>query len=409
MSRCVIEAEGLSKRYRLGRQDASDTLGGEVLGWLRSPLENYRRLRELTEFGDVEDESVLWALRDVSFSVQQGEILGVIGRNGAGKSTLLKLLSRITEPTSGHARLRGRVASLLEVGTGFHPDLTGRENIFLNGTMLGMSKREVEARFDEIVQFAEMERFIDTPVKRYSSGMYVRLAFGVAANLNPEILLVDEVLAVGDLRFQQKCQNKMGDVARAGRTILFVSHNLGAIRSLCSRVMLLDQGQVVFVGSVDEAMAKYAGDRRQTALDFDDGPLTGLELTVDRGLVRLTGSYRFDTGVPLPCLRFAVRDLWGQPILGSNPKMDGIYERRGQYGRTTVQVASPRLAPGTYTLSVWFGDGLENFVEYHDCMTFEVTDSTGAWRLGSSIVGPVIPECQWSFEDAHPDTQSDTV
>jgi lipopolysaccharide transport system ATP-binding protein len=198
-----------------------------------------------------------WALKDVSFEVKRGEVVGIIGRNGAGKSTLLKILSRITEPTTGRVTLRGRVASLLEVGTGFHPELTGRENVFLNGAILGMSRAEIRKKFDEIVAFAEVEKFLDTPVKRYSSGMYVRLAFAVAAHLEPEILIVDEVLAVGDAEFQKKCLGKMQDVAKGGRTVLFVSHNMGVIRNLCPRVVLLENGRSVFFGLAQEGMQKY--------------------------------------------------------------------------------------------------------------------------------------------------------
>ncbi|MBU4288994.1 MAG: ABC transporter ATP-binding protein [Proteobacteria bacterium] len=205
-------------------------------------------------------DDTIWALRDVSFEVNQGEVIGIIGRNGAGKSTLLKILSRITEPTSGDVKLYGRVSSLLEVGTGFHPELTGRENIYLNGAILGMRKTEIARKFDEIVEFAEIEKFMDTPVKRYSSGMYVRLAFAVAAHLEPEILLVDEVLAVGDIPFQKKCLGKMSDVAKGGRTVLFVSHNMQAIQKLCTRVIILHEGRVVMDGPTDEATSKYLGD-----------------------------------------------------------------------------------------------------------------------------------------------------
>ncbi len=219
-------------------------------------MRNLRNLRRLTRFED-DSPDIIWALRDVSFDVHPGEVVGIIGRNGAGKSTLLKVLTRITEPTSGEIKLYGRVASLLEVGTGFHPELTGRENIYLNGTILGMRKHEIDRKFDEIVDFSEIEKFLDTPVKRYSSGMYVRLAFAVAAHLEPEILLVDEVLAVGDAAFQRKCIGKMGDVAREGRTVLFVSHNMHAIKNLCTKSVLLDQGLVTYSGPVAEAVEKY--------------------------------------------------------------------------------------------------------------------------------------------------------
>jgi lipopolysaccharide transport system ATP-binding protein len=209
-----------------------------------------------SDHGNRDDETI-FALKDVSFTVEQGETLGIIGRNGAGKSTLLKILSRVTAPTSGRVKVKGRIASLLEVGTGFHPDLTGRENIYLNGAILGMTRQEVRRKLDEIVAFAEIEQFIDTPVKRYSSGMYVRLAFAVAAHLDPEILVVDEVLAVGDVSFQKKCLGKMGDVAKGGRTVLFVSHNMASIESLCSRSIVLSEGSPMFDGNSDDAIKVY--------------------------------------------------------------------------------------------------------------------------------------------------------
>lgn len=260
MSDIAIRVENLSKRYRIGLKDEMpDTLMGAMKSWLKSPLANYHQLRRLSHFSDNGHDSndIIWALKDISFEIKHGEVVGVIGRNGAGKSTLLKILSRITEPTSGRAIINGRVSSLLEVGTGFHPELTGRENVYLNGTILGMSKQEVDRKFDEIVAFSEVEKFIDTPVKRYSSGMQVRLAFAVAAHLEPEILLVDEVLAVGDVSFQKKCLGKMSDVARAGRTVLFVSHNMAAIQRLCDSAILLNQGQVNARGTAMEVTELY--------------------------------------------------------------------------------------------------------------------------------------------------------
>lgn len=238
MNNPTIRVDNLGKRYRIGAHDPYSTLRDSLAGALPSL---FRRRRIL---GDGHGEDI-WALKDVSLCVQRGEVLGVIGRNGAGKTTLLKVLSRITEPTEGSVEILGRVGSLLEVGTGFHPELTGRENIYLNGAILGMKRVEIELKFDEIVAFADIERFIDTPVKRYSSGMYVRLAFAVAAHLEPDILVVDEVLAVGDAAFQKKCLGKMGEVAGAGRTVLLVSHNMGAIRQLCSRTLWLDKGKVM--------------------------------------------------------------------------------------------------------------------------------------------------------------------
>ena len=246
MNNTVIQAEGLSKLYRRGLQ-VDDGLRHSLEAFLKSPVASLRRKKEET----------FWALKDVSLEVREGEVLGLIGRNGAGKTTLLKILSRITRPTTGWAEIHGRVGSLLEVGTGFHPELTGHENTFLSGAILGMGKREIERKFDEIVAFAELEKFIDTPVKYYSSGMYVRLAFAVAAHLEPEILLVDEVLAVGDINFQKKCLGKMGDVARAGRTVVLVSHQLNQIRSLSHRGIWVDAGQIRMDGNTHEVVSAY--------------------------------------------------------------------------------------------------------------------------------------------------------
>jgi lipopolysaccharide transport system ATP-binding protein len=258
MSQIVISVENLSKAYRLG-QIGTGTLTNDLKVWWAKKLGKPNPMLRIgdTDHGNRDGET-LWALKDVSFQVEQGEVLGIIGRNGAGKSTLLKILSRVTAPTSGCVKVKGRIASLLEVGTGFHPDLTGRENIYLNGAILGMSKEEVRRKFDEIVSFAEIEKFVDTPVKRYSSGMYVRLAFAVAAHLESEILLVDEVLAVGDAEFQKKCLGKMGDVAsKEGRTVLFVSHNMGAIQALCLHANLLKNGRLISHGNTSKIIAEY--------------------------------------------------------------------------------------------------------------------------------------------------------
>lgn len=256
VSDIAIRAEGLGKQYRIGvKQAGYSTLRDSLMEMVASP---FRRLASVTRGqSTLSNFEMIWALKDVSFEVKIGEIIGVIGRNGAGKSTLLKILSRITEPTTGYADIYGRVGSLLEVGTGFHQELTGRENIYLSGSILGMKKSEIERTFDEIVAFAEIEKFLDTPVKRYSSGMYVRLAFAVAAHLQPEIMLVDEVLAVGDLRFQKKCLGKMGDVAKQGRTVFFVSHNLAAIQGLCTRGLLLENGQCVEAGDIRTVVNTY--------------------------------------------------------------------------------------------------------------------------------------------------------
>jgi lipopolysaccharide transport system ATP-binding protein len=261
MTDTVIAAEGLSKSYLVGHRSAQrerytalrDVIARGARNFARKSVDVVRG-RQIIQGDDIEE---FWALKDVTFQVRQGDVLAVVGRNGAGKSTLLKILSRITEPTSGRVTLHGRVASLLEVGTGFHPELTGRENIFLNGAILGMGRAEIKSKFDEIVAFAEVEKFLDTPVKRFSSGMYVRLAFAVAAHLQSEILVVDEVLAVGDAEFQRKCLGKMSDVARGGRTVLFVSHNMAAVKSLTTQGILLDKGMLTFVGTTDQVVQRY--------------------------------------------------------------------------------------------------------------------------------------------------------
>lgn len=249
MATAVIAAEGLGKRYSRGVVEARGMLRDSIMRFARNPAAALRRSKQET----------FWALKDVSLEVKEGEVLGLIGRNGAGKTTLLKILSRITRPTTGQAEIRGHVRSLLEVGTGFHGELTGRENTYFSGSLLGMKKREIDRKLDEIVAFAEIEKFIDTPVKHYSSGMYVRLAFAVAAHLEPEILLVDEVLAVGDINFQKKCLGKMGDVARAGRTVVLVSHQMNQIRRLCHRVSWIDAGQVRLTGTAHQVVGEYEG------------------------------------------------------------------------------------------------------------------------------------------------------
>ncbi len=268
MSDVVIRAEGLGKKYLIGHETEReryvalrDVVGRTAKGLLRS-ADDLIRGRQLVAGDEVEE---IWALKDVSFEIRRGEVVGIIGRNGAGKSTLLKILSRITEPSAGRVEIRGRVASLLEVGTGFHPELTGRENIYLNGAILGMTRAEIRRKFDEIVDFAGVEKFLDTPVKRYSSGMYVRLAFAVAAHLEPEILVVDEVLAVGDAEFQKKCLGKMGEVARGGRTVLFVSHNQGAIRKLCPRSILLAAGVMQIDAATPIALEHYLEHSKNTS------------------------------------------------------------------------------------------------------------------------------------------------
>ena len=258
MGNVAIHCEGLSKLYHIGERESYKTLRDTMTDAIYAPARRIRSMFNGCANGTSDSgDNTFWALRDISFEVKRGEAVGIIGRNGAGKSTLLKILSRITKPTEGEARINGRIGSLLEVGTGFHPELTGRENIYLNGAILGMKKAEIKRKFDEIVAFAEIERFVDTPVKRYSSGMYVRLAFAVAAHLEPEVLIVDEVLAVGDAAFQKKCLGKMGDVASKGKTILFVSHNMSAIQRLCAKSLLLERGRLIAYGKTIDIVGTY--------------------------------------------------------------------------------------------------------------------------------------------------------
>ena len=308
----AIRIENLGKQYKLGlREEAQRSFGEALMHALASP---WRRLRTLGEKSDGSD--LFWALRDVSFDVEPGQVVGIIGRNGAGKSTLLKIASRVVWPTTGRATIRGRVGSLLEVGTGFHPELTGRENIYLNGAILGMRQTEIRAKFDEIVAFSEIERFLDTPVKRYSSGMYVRLAFAVAAHLQPDILIVDEVLAVGDVAFQQKCLGKMGDVAQGGRTVLFVSHNMRAVARLCNRAILLEEGAVAEDGDPDAVVARYLAGVRETdavadpEMHFDERRDSRAQVTrVCLKDATNSPSLEHEVGAPLTVeIAFAVRE-----------------------------------------------------------------------------------------------------
>ncbi len=330
MSDTVIQVENLSKSYVIRHQRAKgDGLRHVVEGVIRNPLSAVRDIFRRRNGAREE----FWALRDVKFDIKQGELVGVIGHNGAGKSTLLKLLSRITEPTEGRMRLRGRTASLLEVGTGFHPELTGRENIYLNGAILGMPRSEIKAKFDEIVAFAEVEKFLDTPVKRYSSGMYVRLAFAVAAHLEPEILIIDEVLAVGDAAFQRKCIAKMGDVANSGRTVLFVSHNMPMIGRLCDRGILLERGSVVIDGHIDDVIAHYRADlstrSQERAVDRKDREGTGEIIVTDIEVLCEGENGRIQpmTGQPLT-VRVHYRCRPDGPFAAS--KLNLVFRRDGQ-------------------------------------------------------------------------------
>ncbi len=436
MSDPIIAVENLGKRYTIGHQGNGHRTLRDVLTDALS-LRRFRSVRldaRRTTDGDktsVVPSSVsghneeFWALRDVSFDVKQGEVVGIIGRNGAGKSTLLKILSRITEPTTGRVKIRGRVASLLEVGTGFHPELTGRENVFLNGAILGMSREEIKRKFDQIVAFAEVEKFLDTPVKRYSSGMYVRLAFAVAAHLEPEILIVDEVLAVGDFEFQRRCLGKMNEVAHGGRTVLFVSHNMTAIEELCQQSILLKLGRIEFSGPTHEVVANYltstsvrsgwqidgqteregTGSARITRLDFlaadSDTLLKNLRF---RQSFRLRIHYHSNKQLADPRFGFALLSDKGERVfltetIEGNLRIPLLDEGEGRFD---CLVSAPNLLPGLYYLEAWIIERVN--VSFADHLfrvgRIEVGIDPGQQEPMTYLTdrgrGRVLMDCRWS-------------
>jgi lipopolysaccharide transport system ATP-binding protein len=423
----AIRVHNLSKRYRLGARHSGGyrTLRESLTDACAAP---FRRLRQAATGGPRGEAAPaapdLWALKDVSFEVRPGAALGIIGRNGAGKSTLLKVLSRIVEPTAGRVELRGRLGSLLEVGTGFHPELTGRENIFLNGAILGMTRREIVRQFDAIVAFAEMDRFLDTPVKRYSSGMYVRLAFAVAAHLDLEILLVDEVLAVGDVDFQKKCLQQIGSIAGGGRTVLFVSHNLGLVHRLCDQTLLLRQGQIQQVGPTAEVIQTYLSEglrhegswvRAATELPEREVWLVGARILGQygqpTGLVNCEDPFHiaidYEVGKPLPNFEVGIqlRNAQGVTVVTSLDSDTASWPGRtrppGRY-RSTCAVPAHLLAPGTYFLS--FAAHIINQVTFelqHEALAFEIAE-TGCIRTkrNDRREGVIMPVLDWQIEAA---------
>ncbi|MEM8827724.1 MAG: ABC transporter ATP-binding protein [Cyanobacteria bacterium P01_G01_bin.19] len=380
MSESIIKVENLGKKYILGHQKK------EKYTTLRDVIGNTVKSVLKTNNIGKNTQGEFWALDDLSFEIKQGDRVGIIGRNGAGKSTLLKILSRITEPTKGQIKIKGRISSLLEVGTGFHPELTGRENIFLNGAVLGMHKQEIKKKFDEIVAFAEVEKFLDTPVKRYSSGMYVRLAFAVAAHLEPEILIVDEVLAVGDAQFQKKCLGKMKDVGDEGRTVLFVSHNMAAIKALCDQGIFLSQGQLISQGDVEGIVDQYflSGHETIGARETITSKCGRFELTSPYWInneenkikvynfaenYRLRFEFNFKEPVSRVNPGFAIVDYMGQRIftshLADDPRVD--FNRKLE-GRVVIdtEINLPTLAPGVYGIIFGVRDEYENTVIYSE-------------------------------------------
>ena len=376
MNDVVIRVENLSKRYRIGeRRETYGTLRDTLMEAMQAPFQAWRAR------GSPHGKSEIWALRDLSFELKRGEVLGIIGRNGAGKSTLLKVLSRVTRPTVGRAWIHGRVGSLLEVGTGFHPELTGRENIYLNGAVLGMTKTEIDRKFDEIVQFAEIEQFLDTPVKRYSSGMYMRLAFSIAAHLEPEILIVDEVLAVGDVAFRKKCLGKMREVSsREGRTILFVSHDMEAIQRLCSRCILLQQGQVLLDGDPASVIAQYlavnsskgcpntwidlshasrfgTGEAQFTAVHFTSDRAAAAFQPYCKGPVEFLLAIESDSPRSVGSLAVSLCDSSGLRLINADTVlMDRRISLRKGYNLVRLRIDSLYLNSGVYRLGLWLAD-----------------------------------------------------
>jgi lipopolysaccharide transport system ATP-binding protein len=413
MSDVAIRVAGLGKQYQIGGdRKPYKTIRESITDMVLDPL---RRLRAGLSADALNGEHAFWALKDVSFEVNRGEVLGIVGRNGAGKSTLLKILSRITEPTEGEVEIAGRVGSLLEVGTGFHPELTGRENVYLNGAILGMKRSEIDRRFDEIVAFSEIERFLETPVKHYSGGMYTRLAFAVAAHLEPEILLVDEVLAVGDAAFQKKCLGKMGDVAGQGRTVLFVSHNMGAINDLCARSILLNNGQVEIDGAPDKVIRTYLGHGNPAT------PTVELEATssdayfTKLGLQNTEGELttRFDVKKPITVLLWFTLARRIQSIeIGfavSNHRADQLFYASNVYADpprlvedagdhcVTVQIPGKLLLPGSYSISVALHrPNLQMYDHREHVLRFDVEETgSGRYDYPAHTLGHVIVDLKW--------------
>jgi len=410
MSYPVLQVSGLSKCYRLGEYSANTQIREVIMGAISKLVKRER-----------EQEQIVWALRDVSFEVQQGEVLGIIGRNGAGKSTLLKLLSRITHPTSGSLKAAGRIASLLEVGTGFHEELTGRENIYLNGSILGMKKKEIEKRLDEIVEFSGINQFIDTPIKRYSSGMRLRLGFAVAAHLSPDILLVDEVLAVGDADFQKKCLDTMDGLRASGRTVLFVSHNMAAVEGLCSRCIWIDAGRVRADGDARSIVGDYMktfaqssvgtvdletiesrsgnGEGRLTHFEFlnEAGEIINLIRSGDRLTMRL--HYRAHKKLRDLVIGISIHSEYGALLAASNNWATGndIPLVDPGEGFADFEVDSLYLLPGRYYLSLWLGKGNNHHDVLKNCIAFDVesADYYGSGRGIESKFGLMFFPSRW--------------
>lgn len=423
MNDVAIRAENLGKLYQIGeRHGGYKTLREAIVRGLSAPFRHLSGNPQPSNLNPQPD--YIWALKDISFEVKRGEVIGIIGRNGAGKTTLLKILSRITEPTEGLAEIRGRVGSLLEVGTGFHPELTGRENIYLNGAILGMKKAEMDRKFDEIVAFAEIDKFIDTPAKRYSSGMYVRLAFSVAAHLEPEILLVDEVLAVGDAAFQKKCLGKMGDVAKQGRTVLFVSHSLGAVRSLCGRAVLLEEGQKKFDAPVEEVIGWYLFQIESStgevlwSPDDENSPvspeirLDAVRLLNSKGLVQSTFGVEqpiqvcveYEVLKRLSSMRIGIQllSVIGEVVFATTDEQAWPVERPCGHYASVCTIPGNFLNIGQYHIAVAVGVKRQGtLLPLRNVLIFTVAETTNFTSSGGKWPGIVRPDLRWEVRVNH--------
>jgi len=425
----AIKVENISKIYRIGiKENRHDSFGRTVFDFVRSPLKNYRKYRSLYKFDDISlhennnSSDTIWALRDVSFEVKKGEVLGIIGRNGAGKSTLLKILCKITDPTRGRAEIRGRISSLLEVGTGFHPELTGQENVYLNGTILGMTKREINRKYDQIVEFSGFEKFINTPVKRYSSGMKVRLAFSVAAHLEPEVLMVDEVLAVGDAEFQEKCIGKMDDIAKSGRTVLLVSHNMAAIDSLCSRSLVLKNGALVFDGPAREAIEKHLdplnptiadrlfeyekrdgdGRARFTSLRFEDSGGNSVQsLQMGEDLFIKLG-FRCSEIIQDPRFSVILKDQLGHRLIAARTHISfGKLPQSKSGGIVVCKIPIIPLLPGRFFVTISLYDGRHKLIDrLRDISVIRLMPANiyGTGQIPDSQDCLISPSISWIYD-----------
>jgi lipopolysaccharide transport system ATP-binding protein len=410
----VIHAENISKQYRLGQVGAG-ALQDDLKRWwqlLRGKEDPFLKIGEENDRTKISDSDYVWSLKDINFQLEQGDVLGIIGRNGAGKSTLLKILSRITTPTTGSIRIQGRVASLLEVGTGFHPDLTGRENIFLNGAIMGMSRNEIQSKIDEIISFSGVEKYIDTPVKRYSSGMYVRLAFAVAAHLEPEILIIDEVLAVGDAEFQKKCLGKMKDVSGAGRTVLFVSHNMAAVQELCNKGMFLHNGQIQSFGSIDATVKDYMTTHLITKLENTilqkniPAQITKAWINFEHNREILTTETPFKIHFEASCmnenlnLNFSMTLMNGMGQTVFNSLSESIQSKKGII-RGICQVPGNLLNNGLFTVTIVLARDrsiCEDMVE--EVLVFEVLDQRDNEPWFGDISNHLIrPKLNWEIHN----------